>query len=52
MGAYASVSKTKLKTGQWITSIDTKPLNQFSLLSFNEGSEQGHETDISTMVEK
>lgn len=33
MGAYATVYKNKTASGEWITTIDSKPLNHLSLLS-------------------
>ena len=31
MGAYANVKKTLTSSGQWITTVDTRPLNQLTL---------------------
>lgn len=42
MGAYATVYKTETNSGEWITTIDTKPLNQYSLLSLQEDRESTH----------
>ncbi|CVL11705.1 hypothetical protein FPRO06_13012 [Fusarium proliferatum] len=37
MGAYATVYKTQTQSGEWITTIDTKPMSQLSLLSPDDG---------------
>ncbi|VUC25609.1 unnamed protein product [Clonostachys rosea] len=40
MGAYATVYKTKTLSGEWVTTIDTKPLSQVSLLGDAHSSEE------------
>ncbi|KAL2214623.1 hypothetical protein CC79DRAFT_153986 [Sarocladium strictum] len=52
MGAYATVYKTKAKTGEWTTRIDTKPLSQFTLLSLGDDSEETPGREILNREEK
>jgi hypothetical protein len=46
MGAYATVYKTQTASGEWVTTIDTKPLSQFSLLSLQDDVEDAHGNEI------
>ncbi|SPJ78223.1 uncharacterized protein FTOL_06612 [Fusarium torulosum] len=46
MGAYATVYKTQIASGEWVTTIDTKPLSQFSLLSLQDDVEDANGNEV------
>ncbi|KAI6762523.1 hypothetical protein HG530_008503 [Fusarium avenaceum] len=46
MGAYATVYRTQTTSGEWVTTIDTKPLSQFPILSFQDDVEEAHVNEV------
>ncbi|KAF5598045.1 hypothetical protein FPCIR_3318 [Fusarium pseudocircinatum] len=50
MGAYATVYKTQTQSGEWITTIDTKPMSQLSLLSTDDGRST-HDNEVAKLEE-